>query len=53
MNETLGTDLAPEYFDMPYNSKTYQANTQADTSLVRKTWVQGKIFSSRRNKGIY
>lgn len=36
MNETLGTDLSPEYFDMPYNSKTYQANTQADTSLAEK-----------------
>ena len=42
MNETLGTDLAPEYFDMPYNSKTYQANTQADTSFTEKNLGSGQ-----------
>ena len=31
LNETLGTRLEPEYFDMPYDPKTYQMNTQADT----------------------
>ncbi|MCK5282718.1 MAG: NAD-dependent epimerase/dehydratase family protein [Nanoarchaeota archaeon] len=32
INEALGTDLQPEYFDMPYDPKTYQNNTQADTT---------------------
>ncbi|MCH8004318.1 MAG: NAD-dependent epimerase/dehydratase family protein [Nanoarchaeota archaeon] len=32
LNEVLGKNLEPEYFDMPYNPKTYQSNTQADTT---------------------
>ncbi len=32
LNEVLGTNLEPEYFDMPYDPKTYQSNTQADTT---------------------
>jgi len=31
LNEVSGTNLNPEFFDMPYNPKTYQYNTQADT----------------------
>jgi nucleoside-diphosphate-sugar epimerase len=31
LNEALKTNLNPEYFDMPYDPKTYQKNTQADT----------------------
>jgi|TARA_Y100000031_G_C8144797_1_gene349386 ADP-L-glycero-D-manno-heptose 6-epimerase len=31
LNEVLKTNLEPEYFDMPYDPKTYQANTQAAT----------------------
>ena len=34
LNRVLGTNLKPEYFDMPYDAKTYQMNTQADTSLA-------------------
>lgn len=36
LNEVLGKNLKPEYFDMPYDPKTYQANTQADTTLAEK-----------------
>jgi len=36
LNEALGTNSKPEYFDMPYEPKTYQANTQADTTLAEK-----------------
>ena len=36
LNEVLGTNLEIEYFDMPYEPKTYQANTQADTSLAEE-----------------
>lgn len=36
LNEILKTNLEPEYFDMPYDAKTYQANTQADTTLTEK-----------------
>ena len=36
LNEVLKKDLEPEYFDMPYDPKTYQANTQADTTLAEK-----------------
>ena len=32
LNEVLGKNFKPEYFDMPYDPKTYQANTQADTT---------------------
>ena len=35
INKALGTDLKPEYFDNPYG-KTYQANTQADTTNAVK-----------------
>ena len=31
LNEVLGTELEPEYFDMTYDPKTYQSHTQADT----------------------
>ena len=31
LNRVLKTSLEPEYFDMPYDPKTYQANTHADT----------------------
>ena len=31
INESLGTNYTPNYIDMPYNPKTYQTNTQADT----------------------
>ncbi|MAG92095.1 ADP-glyceromanno-heptose 6-epimerase [Candidatus Woesearchaeota archaeon] len=30
LNEVLGKNLEPEYFDMTYDPKTYQSNTQAD-----------------------
>jgi len=30
LNDLMGTGLEPEYFDMPYDPKTYQNNTQAD-----------------------
>jgi ADP-L-glycero-D-manno-heptose 6-epimerase len=36
LNEVLGTKLAIEYFDNPYDLKTYQANTQADTKKAEK-----------------
>tara|TARA_Y100000310_G_scaffold342995_1_gene448658 strand:- start:22610 stop:23518 length:909 start_codon:yes stop_codon:yes gene_type:complete len=32
LNEVLGKNFEPEYFDMPYDPKTYQSNTQADTT---------------------
>jgi ADP-L-glycero-D-manno-heptose 6-epimerase len=32
LNEVLGTDLMPEYFDNPYDDETYQSDTQADMS---------------------
>ncbi len=32
LNDVFGTNFEPEYFDMPYDAKTYQSNTQADTS---------------------
>jgi ADP-L-glycero-D-manno-heptose 6-epimerase len=35
LNKALGTDSKPEYFDNPYG-KTYQANTQAETSNAVK-----------------
>ncbi|MBU0628040.1 MAG: NAD-dependent epimerase/dehydratase family protein [Nanoarchaeota archaeon] len=34
LNQVLNKNLEPEYFDMPYDSKTYQADTQADTTLA-------------------
>jgi ADP-L-glycero-D-manno-heptose 6-epimerase len=36
LNNVLGTNLMPEYIDMPYDKKTYQENTQADTSRAEK-----------------
>jgi ADP-L-glycero-D-manno-heptose 6-epimerase len=30
LNEVMGTGLEPEYFDMPYDPRTYQNHTQAD-----------------------
>jgi ADP-L-glycero-D-manno-heptose 6-epimerase len=36
INKVIGSNLAPEYFDMPYNPKTYQFNTQADTRKAEK-----------------
>lgn len=36
LNEVLETNLEVEYFDMPYDPKTYQANTQADTTKAEK-----------------
>ncbi|MBS3135488.1 NAD-dependent epimerase/dehydratase family protein [Candidatus Woesearchaeota archaeon] len=35
INKSLGTNLKPEYIDNPYE-KTYQKNTQADTSKTEK-----------------
>jgi len=31
LNDVLGKNLKTEYFDMPYDPKTYQSDTQADT----------------------
>ncbi|MEM3373802.1 MAG: NAD-dependent epimerase/dehydratase family protein [Candidatus Woesearchaeota archaeon] len=36
INSALGTDLKPIYIDLPYEKKTYQANTQADTKRAKK-----------------
>jgi len=36
LNDALKTSLKQEYFDMPYDSKTYQHNTQADTTKAEK-----------------
>lgn len=36
INSILGKNLPIEYFDMPYDPKTYQGNTQADTALAEK-----------------
>lgn len=36
LNEILGLNAEAEYFDMPYDPKTYQSNTQADTSLAEE-----------------
>lgn len=36
LNEVLKTALEPEYFDMPYDPKTYQSNTQADIKNAEK-----------------
>lgn len=43
LNELLGTQLEPDYFDMPYDKRTYQHNTLADTELAQK----GLGFKSR------
>ena len=36
LNKVLGTSFEPEYFDSPYDMTTYQANTQADTTLAKE-----------------
>ena len=36
LNEVLNTNLKQEYFNNPYDLKTYQSNTQADTTLAEK-----------------
>lgn len=36
LNEALNTNFEPEYFDMPYDRKTYQSDTQADTKKAEK-----------------
>lgn len=36
LNNVLETNLEPEYFDMPYDPKTYQDHTQADTTKAEK-----------------
>jgi len=36
LNEVLGKTLKPKYIESPYNMKTYQSNTQADTILAEK-----------------
>ena len=36
LNEVLGTNLETEYFDMPYDVKSYQNFTQADTSNAER-----------------
>ncbi len=36
LNEVLGKNFKPEYFDMPYDPKTYQSDTQADTEKAEK-----------------
>jgi ADP-L-glycero-D-manno-heptose 6-epimerase len=36
LNGALNTHLKPEYFDMPYDPKTYQSNTQADTTKAEE-----------------
>ena len=35
LNEVLGKNFEPEYFDMPYDPKTYQSNTRADTAKAK------------------
>jgi len=37
LNEVLGKNLKTEYFDMPYDPKTYQSNTQADTKKAEES----------------
>ncbi|MSP18776.1 MAG: NAD-dependent epimerase/dehydratase family protein [Bdellovibrionales bacterium] len=36
LNEVMNTKLDPEYFEMPYDAKTYQANTQGDPTLAEQ-----------------
>ena len=36
LNEVLGKNLDPEYFKMPYDPKTYQSDTQADTTKAEE-----------------
>ncbi|MGH8015633.1 MAG: NAD-dependent epimerase/dehydratase family protein [Candidatus Zixiibacteriota bacterium] len=43
LNKTLRTELKPDYFDMPYDPRTYQMNTQADITLAKRelNWQPG------------
>lgn len=36
LNEVMGKNLEPVYFEMPYDQSTYQSDTQADTTLAEK-----------------
>ena len=36
LNDVMGTNLEPEYFEMPYDSSTYQSDTQADMTQAEK-----------------
>lgn len=36
LNGVFGTNLEPEYFDMSYDPKTYQSNTQADATKAEE-----------------
>lgn len=45
LNQVLNTSLEIEYFDMPYNPNTYQANTQADTELSKEKLKFQAAFS--------
>jgi len=36
LNEVFGKNLEQEYFDMPYDPKTYQSDTQADTNKAEE-----------------
>lgn len=36
LNEALGTDLEPDYFDMPFDGETYQNHTLASTAKAEK-----------------
>jgi len=36
LNDVMGTNLEPEYFEMPYDQSTYQSDTQADMTLAEK-----------------
>ena len=47
LNEILGTHFQPEYFDMPYDAQTYQANTHADTIIAEKILGFKALYSLR------
>ena len=36
LNDVMGRNLEPEYFEMPYDQSTYQSDTQADMTLAEK-----------------
>jgi ADP-L-glycero-D-manno-heptose 6-epimerase len=36
LNEALGTEFKPKYFDNPYPKETYQENTQAETTKAEE-----------------
>lgn len=48
LNDILETNLEPEYISMPYNSETYQMNTQADTTLAKEKLGFEAKFSLRK-----